>query len=387
MKNALAITGYGLMSAVGSTHDAHRHSLQTSRCHLHCFDDPCLPLAQQLPVGRVTSPLETAPTRSTALGLAAVQQALKHADIHDPQALGLIVGSCTGGMSESESVFLEYGPDALSSHYRWQPAQCGTVFIAERCGLQGPINTHSVACASAACALIEAMEWLRQGLIPAVCVLGCDALCRITMAGFSSLKVVDPAGCRPLSQERAGMNLGEAGAALIIETAAHATARGATIRANVLGWGLRADAHHAAAPEPKGEQLERAIRDALNNAKLSPRAINYISAHGTGTLDNDACESAVIARIFDEVPTASCKRIFGHTMGASAAVEAVVSCLALEHGEWYPNAGGANATPIDDITVADHVGSLNSDAYILSTTLAFGGTNAALIFGRANVCN
>jgi 3-oxoacyl-(acyl-carrier-protein) synthase len=335
----------------------------------------------------VTAPLPFLPSRTQALALCAAREAFRQSGLTSQQAapFGVVVGSCTGGMPESEAFFLNTSQTDVSPIYRRQHPHRTTQLLSHLLGVHGPQNTHALACASAAAAIIEAMELVRSGACPGAIAVGSDALTRVTLAGFTSLMLVDPHGCRPLTTERAGMSLGEGAAALIIEDPAHARQRGAKPLASLLGWGQYADAYHLTSPEPAGHQLERAIRDSLADGNISTADVNYVNAHGTGTRDNDQVESLVLARLFGAIPTASAKRNFGHTMGAAAAVEAVVSCLALTEQKIWASAGAKDGTPVPGIEVVQQSRSDKLNV-VLSTTLAFGGINACLAFGRGERC-
>ncbi|MBA3709371.1 MAG: beta-ketoacyl-[acyl-carrier-protein] synthase family protein, partial [Planctomycetes bacterium] len=260
-----------------------------------------------------------------------------------------------------------------------------TQILARFTRCQGPQSTHTVACASSAAAIVEAVELVRSGLCPAVLVVGADALTRVTMAGFTSLQLIDPAGCRPLIHERQGMSLGEGAAALVIEDPEHARRRGARVIASILGWGMRADGYHITSPDPSGEQLSRTLADALADGGIAAAEVGYVSAHGTGTRDNDGCETLALSRMFGAVPTASWKRTYGHTMGACAAIEAVGSCLVLEQQAHLPSSGASDGTPLNGVEVVRERRSARVDV-VCSTTLAFGGVNAALLFGKSDRC-
>ncbi len=383
----LAITGLGCIAAPGAGIEAQRQALERGASGLAALSDGTLPLAERLPVGRVRTPLPPLPGRTMALALAAAREALAHANL-PPSARGemaVIVGSCTGGMPESEHAFLSHGPAAIEPCYRRQHPHRVTQAVARLLGLGGIQSTHALACASAAAAIIEAVELVRSGSCPVALAIGCDALTRVTMAGFTSLQLIDPQGCRPLVAERAGMSLGEAAAALIIESPEHARRRGAGVVASLLGWGLSADAYHLTSPDPAGTHLRRAITDCLADAGVSTRDIGYVNAHGTGTRDNDQCESAVLASLFGAVPTASSKRTFGHTMGAAAAVEAMACCLALRDGRLWASAGAAGGQPLAGIEVLTASRSAHPGV-VCSTTLAFGGVNACLAFAGGERC-
>jgi len=381
MGAALAITGLGCIGAPGAGLAAQERALMTGACHLASADDARLPLARNLPIGRVIGSLPPLPSRTAALAVRAGAEALADAGLGRAtrSEVAVVIGSCTAGLSESEGDFLADCQRAWPS-YRRQQTHRLTAMVARVLACGGMQSTHSVACASAAAAIAEAAEIVRSGIAPVALAIGADALTRLTMAGFASLQLIDPRGCRPLIRERGGMSLGEGAGALVIEDAGHARARGATPRAALLGWGLRSDAHHATRPDPHGAQLERAVREALADAGAAPGAVGYVSAHGTGTTDNDACEATALARIFGAVPTASCKRTYGHTMGAAAAIEAVAVCLALRSQALWPSAGAELGEALTGVEVvrAHRAGALD---VVLSTTLAFAGVNAALAFG------
>jgi 3-oxoacyl-(acyl-carrier-protein) synthase len=384
---ALAITGLGCIGAPGRGLEAQRTALTAGTCGLRVAGEARLPLTHHVPTGVVDVRLPPLPSRTTALAYAAAQDALRSANLAPDQRheVAVVVGTCTGGMPESEAVFLRDGDQVISDIYRRQHPHRTTQALARLLGCHGPQGTHALACASAAAAIIEAMELVRSGACPAALAVGADALTRVTMAGFTSLMLVDPQGCRPLTAERSGMSLGEGAAAILIEHPEHARKRGARPLASLLGWGEHPDAHHLTAPEPGGVQLERAISDALADAGVGRNVVGYVNAHGTGTRDNDQVETSTLARLFGAIPTASAKRTYGHTMGAAAAVEAVACCLALGDQRLWASAGAADGTPIPDVDVVRQTRSGVLDV-VLSTTLAFGGVNACLAFGKDERC-
>lgn len=389
MAKSLAITGIGAISAAGLTVAALNETLRTGRSHLACRVDAAFPLAARVPVAMVDWDViagDTGP-RVAVLAERAAREALLMSGLPMSGAprddIGLSLGSCTGGMHGSEAQYLVHGPGPrpIVEVYREQPVGRTAARLAQRLGLCGPVTAHAEACASTAGAVIEAMNWLRAGIVPAVVVVGADALTRLTMAGFQSLQVIDPQGCRPFSLERAGMSLGEGAVALVIEDAAYARRREARVLAHLLGWGLAADAHHATAPHPTGQWLGVAIDDALKDAGASPATVSFVAAHGTGTRDNDACEAQVLAQRFGRIPVSSNKRHIGHTMGAAAgfglasAVLAVCDQVVLPTARW-------EGTPIEDIEVVVETRASVVDTALV-TCLAFGGVNAALVVGRA----
>jgi len=380
---AIAITGLGCVGAPGRGLAQQRVALTSGQCGLARWDDSSLPLAAILPIGRVQCTLPRAPGRTLTLALTAAKEALAHAQLSRPARgdCGVILGSCTAGLPESERAFFT-DQEAVDPHYQGQQTHRLTHALAQVLGCGGERSSHSVACASAANAIAEACEWLRQGIAPCVLVVGADALTRVTMAGFYGLMLVDAQGTRPFTEERHGMSLGEGAGALLLETVAHARQRGIAPVASLLGWGLSTDAYHATAPDPSGKYLDRCIAECLDDAGLASNDIDYVNAHGTGTIDNDRQEAAVLSARFGAIPTASSKRIYGHTLGACAAIEAVASCLAIQDACRWPSAGVEAATPFTNIRVVQQREATPLRA-VLSTTLAFGGANAALCFGHA----
>ena len=379
MAPSLAITGIGAISAAGGSLADLNASFLAGRSHLACQDDADLPLATRLPIARIVTPL-TSGSRVVAIAEIAAREALAISGIART-ALGLSLGSCTGGMHGSELSYLAQGPGPVDEAYREQPVGRTASSLHQRLGLVGPLTAHAEACASTAGAIAEAVTWIRAGLVPAVLVVGADALTRLTMAGFHSLQIVDPRGCQPFSAERAGMSLGEGAVAVIIEDEAHARQRGATVLARLLGWGLTADAHHATAPDPRGTWLSSAIADALADGGADASAVSFVAAHGTGTRDNDACEMQVLAQRFGHVPVSSSKRGIGHTMGAAAGFGLAAAVLALREQVLIPTAAWTG-TPLSDIDVVTAARPAMIDTALV-TCLAFGGVNAAMLVGRA----
>lgn len=365
----------GSVCAHGAGIPVLHHALAEGRSGLSTFTAESLPLAARLPVGRVTVPLPPY-ARTTALALVAAREALAGARLRDA---ALLVGTTTGGMLASEAAYLAHPPGPQAA-YAAQPAHSITELLARRLGLGGPLSTHAEACAAGACALAEAAEWLRHGLCGAALVVGSDVLTRLTMAGFNALQVADPAGCRPFTVERSGMSLGEGAAAVLVERADHAHARGARPLARLLGWGIAADAHHQTAPEPDGRYLERALRTALTHAQVPAAAVDWIHAHGTGTRDNDRTEAAALARVCGTVPVSSSKRVTGHTLGAAALFGTVAACLALRHGQRFPSAGACAGTRMSEIDVVSALQTVPV-RHVAVTCLAFGGIDAALLLG------
>ncbi len=381
MNAAVAVTGLGAISTCGPDLASLEAALLAGQDGLSTSTIAELPLAARYPVAAVAGALGGGP-RGVALAQRAAVEALQMAGI-DHRPLGLAMATCTGGMRAGESIYLGEGPDAVHPAYGGQPVGSTAATLVRRLGLGGPVTTHAEACASAATAIAEAMEWIRTGICPAVLVVSVDPLTRVTMSGFASLQVMDVRGCRPFSQERAGMSLGEGAVALVLESAEHARTRGARPLASLLGWGLHSDGHHQTAPEPTGFWLARAIEAALADGGVQAGCVGFVVAHGTGTRDNDAVEAAVLGRLLSQAPVASVKRTVGHTMGASAAFNLVAACLAVRRGLLCATAGGGSDMP--GIDVVRQMRSATVDLAMV-TCLAFGGVDAAIVVGAGERC-
>jgi 3-oxoacyl-[acyl-carrier-protein] synthase II len=207
----------------------------------------------------------------------------------------------------------------------------------------------------------------------------------VTYGGFNALRSVDPAPSRPFRADRAGLSLGEGGAALVLETLESAAARGARPLAEVLGAGATADAHHMTAPEPDGRGAADALDAALHDAAIGPEDVDFVNAHGTGTPLNDVAETRALRAVLGDravhVPVTANKASVGHLLGSAGAIEAVVTVLGLDE-QWIPATPGEGA--IDPETAVDLVVEERRGDYRVgvSLNLAFGGCNAALVFGR-----
>jgi 3-oxoacyl-[acyl-carrier-protein] synthase II len=327
--------------------------------------------------------------------LFAAREALDQAgllDALDPAATGVYFGTSTGGMLESEDYFAElmrHGgartarPSLMASQQLNAPGD----MVARELAIGGPVQTLSSACASGALAIGAALAGLRSGEIDVAIAGGSDSLCRITYAGFNALRAVDESPCRPFREGRAGMSLGEGAAVLVLEREDHLRRRGGRALAELRGAGASCDAGHMTAPDPDGTGAAAAMRAALADAGLPPEAIDFVNAHGTGTPLNDAAEFAALARVFGErarqLPLTSTKGVVGHLLGSSGAIEAVASILGLLDGSVHAAPGGGRPDPAIPVRLAlDTALPVPGADAALSTSLAFGGANAALVLGR-----
>jgi 3-oxoacyl-[acyl-carrier-protein] synthase II len=327
--------------------------------------------------------------------VASVREALGDAGLDpaiSPERTGVYFGSSTGGMLESEWYYerLVRGssrharPGLLASQQLNGPGDA----VAREARIRGPVESVSSACASGAMALGSALRALRRGDVDVALAGGSDALCQLTYAGFNSLRSVDERPARPFRADRAGLSLGEGAGVLVLETADHARKRGAVVLAALAGEAATCDAFHMTAPQPEGLGAREALVRALDDASADPAEVDFVNAHGTGTPLNDAAEAAALRSVFGDrlatIPLTSTKASIGHLLGSSGAVEAVVTVLCLLRREVHPmpEAGETDARLGLDL-VLGRPRPLTRAACAISTNLAFGGANSALVFRRA----
>jgi len=316
----------------------------------------------------------------------ALQEALGQDSHFQPQLT--IIGTTSGGMSFGEQYYR-----ALSKHGdlraapRWianYPPQKPVIDALAAFDITSPCQIIANACASGTNAIGHAFQCIRSGRYERVLAGGYDALCELVFVGFDSLQAATPDKCRPFDVDRSGMVLGEGAAVLALEEWTAAEDRGATIVAELKGYGISTDNHHLTQPNPSGVGPRIAMEQALRTAKVAPSEIDYINAHGTATRFNDAAEAKAIQDLFGSAPpVSSTKSMMGHSLGAAGAIEAVVCLLAIQHGLLPPN---INFNKIDDdidLDVVANEARFQPVRTVLSNSFGFGGTNASIVLQTA----
>jgi|SRR5271157_1066600 len=297
----------------------------------------------------------------------------------------IITGSCVGGQSTEDIGFQEvYKHGRNRVHPLTIPktmANAGASHISMEFGVTGPSFTISTACSSAAHAIGQAYWMIRSGAAPLAITGGSEAPFSFgILKAWEAMRVVSPDTCRPFSKDRHGMILGEGAAMLVLEPLDAARARGARIHAEIVGFGMSADASHIT--QPSAEGAARAMRAALRDAALRPEQIGYINAHGTGTLANDISETAAIHAVFGShvknLPVSSTKSMHGHALGAAGALECLAAIVALRDGILPPTANFNEPDPECDLDVVPNHARAAQVEYALSNSFAFGGLNAVL---------
>ena len=306
---------------------------------------------------------------------------------------GVLFGGSTGGMFETERFYRELDGRTVSrtrvGAVASQQADSPGNAAARELRASGPVQTVSSACSSATLAIGLGLEAIREAAAEVVVVGGADSLCEVTYAGFNSLRAVDREPCRPFRADRAGLSLGEGGAALVLESLDSARTRGAEPIAELLGAGTATDAYHLTAPDPQGRSAALALTHALKDAGRAPGCVDFINAHGTGTERNDLAEFKALEQVFGPerartIPVVATKASVGHLLGSAGALEAVATVLCLEHQQLHATPGSGEIdprTPVHLFQQDPPTGPLRIGA---SLNLAFGGCNGALLIGQWN---
>jgi 3-oxoacyl-[acyl-carrier-protein] synthase II len=335
--------------------------------------------------------------RVSQLAVAAADLAVRDAGLAmsdaDPERVGVYAGCGMGGAAALEAAYRGNGRVSPLTIPAFMP-NAPAAHVAMRHGVQGPVLTYSVACASSSVAIAEAAKAIQRGEVDVAIAGGSEALIVpgvvLAWQAMQTLATFQPgeaAGAvRPFASDRSGFALGEGAAFLVLESAERARSRDARSYATLAGWGLSSDATHLTKPDAPGQA--RALRAALRQAKLQPRDVGYCNAHGTATRIGDVVERNALADVWGDdlgnLRVSSTKALHGHLLGAAGAIEALITVLALHRRQLPPN---ANCDEIDPACSLNLVTQNDTSAPTLeaavSNSFAFGGTNSVLLFRRA----
>ena len=397
----VVITGAGIVTALGIGWNENAEGFRTGRTAFRpvtLFDVSRqrvksaaeLDLPEDLPATRLSKKLARRLDRGTKMLLLAAHEAWTQAALDLCSDIPLVCGTTSGGMSLGEEYFRQ--ATLSPSRRRQQPtralhylAQTQVRFIAEALDLHGPVTIIANACASGANAIGYAYEMLCRGRADRALVGGYDALSLLVFSGFDSLQTLSPTGCRPFDVDRDGLTLGEGAAVMALETLESAQGRHAAILGEIIGYGAAIDRHHLTQPHPEGDAALETMTAACAAAGINAAEVDYVNAHGTGTLLNDSAEATAINRWGGDhaanLSVSSTKANVGHLLGAAGAVEAVV-CLITLREQWLPpQVTMKNPDPVCRFPMVRQP--TNARVNIaLSNSFGFGGANATLILRR-----
>ena len=400
MSTRVAITGVGLVTALGVTREESWRRMLAGECGICAttiFDTEGYRsrVAAEVDIDGVdegSTPLERRRrSRSDRIGVRAAVEALADARVLDGPVdrsrVGVFFGAGTADLLRNEDFYRTWITAGLHRTRRsdaWNHFPSTPVdVIAEKFGFEGPRGCIVAACSSSTIAIGRGVESIRRGHADVVLAGGTDALSRLTYSGFNLLRLMDPAPCRPFDRSRAGMNIGEGAGILVLEDLERARRRGAPIYAELAGHGLACEAFHPTAPEPEGKPVAAVIHLALRDAGISPDEVQHINAHGTATSQNDSAEARGFRRVFgdriDRIPVTSIKSMIGHCLGASGAVEAAALALTIARGAIPPT---IHHTETDTVCAVDVVANHAREQRVrcgVSTSLGFGGNDSALV--------
>lgn len=391
----IAVTGIGIICSIGRNRDEVWQSIRESRAgigKLTRFPGETFPtdLAAEV-ADDVTSMLPISKrearrySRSDLLAVIAAREAIEQAGAIPIERAIVSTGTSTGGLLEGEEYYFRRlvagRRRTAASHVLQQPTSGPSDAVARVFNLGGGVISNATACASAGAAIGMAADYLRSRHADVAIAGGSDALCRLTYSGFNVLQAVDALPCSPFDADRKGITLGEGAAYLVLERWDDAVERGAKILVELRGYGASCDAHHPTAPHEDGRGAEAAMRTAVRESGAGP--VDYINAHGTGTLLNDSAETKAIVSAFgSDVPVSSSKSYFGHTLGAAGGIEAAITVLALMNQLAPPTLRLREAAADCTLDYIPHTPRPLAMQRALSNTFGFGGSNVSLLFER-----
>ena len=323
--------------------------------------------------------------RASHMMIHALKEAIAQTPQFEPELM--VIGTTSGGMSYGEQYYrslcrsgnLRHAPTWIANYPAQKP-----VIDAQGEVLRAfvPCQVIANACASGTNEIGHAFECVRSGRYQRVLTGGYDALSELVFTGFDSLQASTPEKCRPFDRHRAGMVLGEGAAVLALENLELARKRDAPVLAEIVGYGISTDNFHITQPDPSGVGARQAMERALHSAQISADEVDYINAHGTATIFNDAAEGKAISALFNGVPVSSTKSMMGHSLGAAGAVEAIFCLLALKN-QFLP--ANINFGALDDGLDLNVVANESRPAVVrtaLSNSFGFGGTNASILIRK-----
>ena len=398
MNKGIAITGMGIISAIGNNVEENYSALISGKTGVSKISQIATIHKDAIKVGEIdltnkqleeqlglTS--ENNYSRTALLGSIAAKQAVANAQITNMKdyRTGLVSSTSVGGMDMTEKYFYQYLEDeAVQKYIDGHHAGDSTQKIAQQLGIdKSLVTTISTACSSAANAIMFGARLIKSGKLERVIVGGSDCLSKFTINGFKTLMILSDTDNTPFDENRKGLNLGEAAAFLVLESDEAVRAGNKKVLAYVKGYGNANDAHHQTASSENGDGATLAMEKALKVAGMQPEDIDYINAHGTATANNDLSEGRAFQRIFgDKTPDfSSTKPYTGHTLAAAGGIEAVYAVLALQNNTIYPNLNFE--TPMKEFNLVPQTQTKEKELNtVLSNSVGFGGNCSTVIFSK-----
>jgi 3-oxoacyl-[acyl-carrier-protein] synthase II len=400
MKTQIAITGVGLITALGVTREESWRRMLAADCGIRPatvfetegYRSRVAAEVDMVSVDEGLTPLQRRRrSRSDRIGLRASAEALSDSGLLDTDIdrsrVGVFLGAGTADLLRNEDFYRTWITKGLHRTRRsdlWNHFPSTPVdLIAEQFGFEGPRACVAAACSSSTIAIGRGVEAIRAGRADAVLAGGTDALSRLTYSGFNLLRLMDAAPCRPFDRSRAGMNIGEGAGILVLESMEHARRRGAAIYAELAGHSLGCEAFHPTAPEPEGKPVAAVVALALHDAGINADEVEHVNAHGTATPQNDAAEARGFRRVFGDraarVPVTSIKSMIGHCLGAAGAVEAAVLALTIRCGAIPPTIHHTETGSDCEVEIVANEARAQRVRCAVSTSLGFGGNDSAIV--------
>lgn len=393
----ILISGMGLITSIGNNVEENLTSLINGRCGITTVEGignmrkPFFGGQVKLTSNQLKETLGVQDVndlhRSTILGLMAAKEAWGNS-VDDPAIrTGVINGTTVGGINLSDfvlDIFKKKDPTETIDYLYTHDNTFGTYFISNQLNISGYKATISTACSSAANSIMLGARLIRANILDRVLVGGSEAITNYIMNGFDSLMLYSEQKCRPFDETRNGLNLGEAGCFMVLESEKSMEFSRSKKIAELIGWGNACDAFHQTASSPTGEGAVLAIQQALAIANIPATEIDYINTHGTGTPNNDLSESAAMKTIFNNKvpPFSSTKSYIGHTLAAAGGVEAIYSVLALKNNLIFPNLNYEHPMKEYDFHPESKLIKHLPIQKVLSSSFGFGGNCTELIFSE-----
>jgi 3-oxoacyl-(acyl-carrier-protein) synthase len=398
MSRRIFVTGMGFISGIGNNLRENLQSLMALQPGIEAIRYMDIKLTEEIPVSEVKlseeelyklagiTP-EKVYSRNALLGIIAASEAYRHARLNEfpDKKTGLISATTVGGMDKVERYYQDFlNNDSRNSYIDIYECADSTEKIADLLGIRDYLTTISTACSSSANSILLGARMIRIGLLDRVVAGGCESLTKFHLQGFNALKILDKQPCKPFDAKRNGINLGEGGAYIVIESEESARESGKPVFCELTGWGNSCEAFHQTASSPDGIGAYLAMKKALEVSGIEPGQIDYINAHGTGTDNNDIAEGRAIEKLFgNTIPKVSSTKPFtGHTTSAAGAAEAIISIVGLQNNVIWPNLNFSEPMPELSFQPVTELLQNEDVKIVMSNSFGFGGNDTSLIFKK-----